>query len=205
MGPITALFWDIGGVLLTNGWDEGMRQKAARAFGLDLSDLERRHAPLFPDLEAGRSTLDDYLDQVIFHRPRSFTREQFREFMLQCSQPHPEALALAQEMARSGRYFMAALNNESLELNLYRIQRFELARLFTVFFSSAFLGLLKPDPAIYQRVLQMTQRAPEQCAFIDDRPPNVEAARRSGMQAVHYQSPSQLREALEKLGVSGRA
>src|SRR6266851_1944771 len=78
VGPITALFWDIGGVLLTNGWDEGMRQKAARAFGLDLSDLERRHAPLFPDLEAGRSTLDDYLDQVIFHRPRSFTREQFR-------------------------------------------------------------------------------------------------------------------------------
>jgi putative hydrolase of the HAD superfamily len=201
MAPITALFWDVGGVLLTDGWDVQMREQAARTFGLDLSELERRHAPVFRDLEAGRSTLDDYLDQVIFHRPRSFTREQFREFMFQCSQPHPEVLALAQEVARSGRYFMATLNNESLELNLYRIQHFDLAQMFTVFFSSGFLGLVKPDPAIFRRVLQMTQRPPEQCVFIDDRSPNVEAARRSGMQAVHYQGPSQLREALKRLGI----
>lgn len=201
MGAITALFWDVGGVLLTDGWDALMREQAARSFGLDLSELERRHAPVVADLEAGRSTLDDYLDQVIFHRPRSFTREQFREFMFQCSQPHPEAVALAQEVARTGRYFMATLNNESLELNLYRIQRFDLAQVFSVFFSSAFLGLIKPDPAIFRRVLHMTQRAPEQCLFIDDRPANVEAGRRSGMQAVQYQSPAQLREALKRLGI----
>ena len=170
-------------------------------FGFDLDDFESRHGRMVTDLETGRLALDDYLDNTIFYQAREFTKDALKAFVFEHSQANPDAIALIGELARSRKYLLATLNNESLELNQYRIDRFELRKYFTVFFSSCYLGVLKPDPLIYRRALQMTQRAPEECAFIDDRAGNLKPARELGIHAIQYRDARQLREELTALGV----
>ncbi|MGI9649159.1 MAG: HAD-IA family hydrolase, partial [Acidimicrobiia bacterium] len=145
-----------------------------------------------------------YLDRTVFYRSRDFSPDTFQEAMMAESKPYPEALALVGSLAASGRYLLATLNNESRELNQARIERFELDRYFSVFFSSGFLGVKKPDPAIYRLALQITQRDPGECVFIDDRDLNLECALGEGMHAIHYESPAGLRSTLAELGVRGQ-
>ena len=201
MAEITTLFWDVGGVILSNGWDRVSRRQAAERFDLAWEDFEERHQEVSALFETGRLSLEEYLEWTVFHVPRSFTRDEFKAFMFAQSQPHPEALAVLAEVARTGRYLLGTLNNESLELNRYRIQHFGLREYFTVFFSSCFLGVKKPDEAIYRIALQVTQREPAECVFIDDRALNLECARELGMHTIHYQNADQLRAELRRLGV----
>ncbi|HEV8255209.1 MAG TPA: HAD family phosphatase [Vicinamibacteria bacterium] len=198
--PIKVLFWDVGGVLLEKGWPTEARQEAARRFSLD-AGFEARHQQVVADFECGRLSLDEYLDRTVFDRPRPLSREAFKGFMFSWSRPRPEALALVSELARGGRYLMATLNNESHELNQFRIDRFGLRSHFAVFLSSCVLGCRKPDPRIYAQALEITQRRPEECAFLDDQPENVEAARAGGMAAIRYEDAPQARRALRGLGV----
>jgi putative hydrolase of the HAD superfamily len=201
MARITAVFSDVGGVLGTNGWDRGSRQKAADEFGIDWLEFEDRHELVVTAFELGQLSLDEYLNRTVFYRPRSFSKGQFRDFIYAQSQPFPNTLSLYARLAASHQCLMAALNNESLELNLYRIEKFELRKLFSVFFSSCFLGLKKPDSAIYSLALRLSQRPPEECLFIDDRALNVECARTCGMQTIHCQDPAQLEAQLRAIGV----
>ena len=180
MADLKALFWDVGGILLTNGWDRASRRKAVETFGLDAEEFESR---------------------TVFYRPRDFTNEAFKDFMFAQSAPYPEPLAIVERLAHSRRYLMATLNNESLELNLYRINRFGLRRHFTAFLSSCFLGVKKPDEVIYRLALQLTQLAPTESLFIDDRALNLECAGRLGMRTIHYQNPAQLEQALRESGI----
>ncbi|HEX2712108.1 MAG TPA: HAD family phosphatase [Candidatus Acidoferrales bacterium] len=202
MPEITTVFWDVGGVILSNGWDRSAREQATRLFGLNGEDFEERHEQANPAFEMGQITLDEYLRRAIFHRSRSFTLAQVKEFIFAQSRPYPDSRSLLDELARSGRYFLATINNEGLELNAYRIQQFGLRRDFGAFFSSCYLGARKPEEAIYRIALQVTQRAPEECVFIDDRPLNLESARLLGMHTVHYQDAAQLREELAHNGLA---
>ena len=201
MPEITTLFFDLGGVLLTNGWDRNSRRHCVESFGLDFEEFRDRHEFVSDAFETGHMTIDDYLDRTIFYRARDFTPEAFKEAMVAESMPFPAALAVVEELASSGRYLLATLNNESRELNQARIDRFELDRMFTVFFSSGFLGVKKPDQVIYRLALQLTQREPGECVFIDDRDLNLECATTEGMHVIHYESPAGLRRDLAGLGV----
>lgn len=199
MAHIQAIFSDVGGVLGTNGWDRGARQKAAGHFKIDWLEFEDRHELVVNAFETGQLGLDEYLERTVFYRPRNFSKEQFRDFMFAQSRPFPEALALYRRLAKSKKYFLATLNNESLELNLHRIQAFGLREIFSVFLSSCFLGLKKPHDAIYRLALKLTQRQPEECVFIDDRLLNVERARQCGMQTIHCQGPEKLENQVREL------
>jgi 2-haloacid dehalogenase len=66
---------------------------------------------------------------------------------------------------------------------------------------SSEVKLVKPDPAIYHLTLARIGYAAQECAFIDDHLPNVEAARALGFAAIHFQSPQQLEAALQGLGL----
>ncbi len=202
MRELTTLFWDIGGVILTNGWDRASRREAAELFHMDWEDFQDRHDLSFPAFETGAITLDQYLDRTVFCRPQRFTREEFTAFMFAQSREYPETRAILANVAKSGRYLLAAINNEPRELNEYRIEAFQLRRDFSLFFSSCYVGLRKPDEALYRLVLEVTQRPAEQCLLIDDRPLNLENPQKLGMQTVHYQNPAQLRAELERHGIS---
>ena len=202
MAEITALFWDNGGVILTNGWDRDARKLAVGTFHLDWEDFEDRHELMLDAFETGVLSLDDYLKRTIFYRPRSFTPEDFKKFMFAQSQPLPDSLAFAGELARSRKYLMAALNNESLEINEYRIKKFKLRDYFEAFFSSCYLGVRKPNAGIYKLALEITQREPGECILIDDRGLNLECARELGMNTIQYKNLAQLREDLARFGVT---
>lgn len=195
------LFMDIGGVLLTNGWDSDARASAAAQFALDPHEMETRHETVSEAFETGRMTLDGYLDHVVFHRPRTFDRAEFRWFMESRSHPHGAAIALAARLGRVPGLTLATLNNESLALNRYRIETFGLKPLFVAFFSSCFLGVRKPDPGIFRLAVRVMQVDPDACLFVDDRDENVEAARETGLPAVRYPGADGLRETLESRGI----
>ena len=199
---ISTIFFDIGGVLLTDGWGHASRRAAAEKFGLDWEEYSDRHEKVGHAIETNRLSLDQYLTRAIFYRPRPFTREDFRDYIFAQSQPKPESIEIARRLAASGKYFMATLNNEIFELNVYRIEQFDLRAIFPIFFSSCFLGMRKPDETIYRTALQVTQRKPDECVFIDDREVNLECPRELGMQTILFQKVDQLRTELGNVGIS---
>jgi putative hydrolase of the HAD superfamily len=170
---ITTLFWDIGGVILTNGWDHNSRLEAAKTFNLDWDEFRERHDLTFPAFDTGQISLDQYLNSTIFYKPRDFSREEFTAFMFAQSKEYPEARAVLSSIARTGKYLIGAINNEPLELNQYRIEAFHLRDDFKLFFTSCYLHARKPEEPIYRIALEVTQCAAETCVFIDDRPLNL--------------------------------
>jgi len=200
--PIQALFWDVGGVLLTNAWDRTQRTAALEQFRLDEEEFHDRHEMVVSSFERGKISLDEYLDRTVFYRTRPFTRDAFKDFMFSLSQPMPDVLTFAQSLANSGKYFMGTINNESRDLNLYRIEKYGLRQIFRLFVSSCFVGLRKPERDIYRLALEITQIPAAECCFIDDRSLNLEIAAKLGMQTIEMQTVDQLRSDLKKIGVS---
>jgi putative hydrolase of the HAD superfamily len=201
LSEITTLFWDIGGVILTNGWGTGSRRAAAETFHLDWDEFQDRHELSFPAFDSGNISLNEYLYRTLFYRPREFTREEFTAFMFAQSREYPESRAVLDRVARTGKYFIGSINNEPLELNEYRIAAFHLRRDFQVFFSSCYLHTRKPEEMIYRIALEVTQRPPGECVFIDDRALNLENPRKLGIKTIHYLDPEQLRAELKNCGV----
>lgn len=204
MPTIRAIFWDVGGVLLTNAWDQTQRAQALKHFQLeeDEEEFHNRHEMVVSSFERGKITLDEYLDRTVFYRPRPFTREAFRDYMFSLSQPFPDVLQFAQSLSNSGKYFMGTINNESRDLNYYRMDKFGLRKVFRLFISSCFVGLRKPESGIYRLALEVTQIRAEECCFIDDRALNLECAAKLGMHPIEMDSLDQLRMALQGMGVS---
>jgi putative hydrolase of the HAD superfamily len=203
MATIRAIFWDVGGVLLSNAWDQPQRDSALAKFGLDRAEFSSRHDMLVSSFERGKISLDEYLERTVFYQARPFTPQAFKEYMFSLSQARPEVLKIAQGLKQSCRYRMATINNESRELNQFRIENFDLGKIFDFFVSSCFVGLRKPEDGIYQLALDLMQVAPDECCFVDDRALNLEAAARLRMHAIRMQSAAQLIEELQKLGVQG--
>ena len=202
MPAIRAIFWDVGGVLLTNAWDHTQRTAALEHFRLDEEEFHDRHEMVVSSFERGKITLDEYLDRTVLYRARPFTREEFREFMFSLSQALPGVLEFAQALSATGEYFMGTINNESRELNDYRIEKFGLRKIFRVFVSSCFVGLRKPERDIYRLALETTQIPGEECCFIDDRALNLECAAKLGMHTIEMKGVERLRSELEELGVA---
>jgi putative hydrolase of the HAD superfamily len=198
---IKALFWDVGGVLLSNAWDHTQREQAIEKFQLERADFAERHELVASSFERGKISLDEYLDRTVFYRVRPFTRDEFKTYMYSLSLPDEASLKFAQQLATSGKYLMGTINNESRELNAYRIEKFGLRSTFRVFVSSCYVGLRKPEEGIYRLALDLTQQVPEECCFIDDRALNLEMAKRLGMHTIKMDGVEQLRWELQKLGV----
>jgi putative hydrolase of the HAD superfamily len=198
--PIRTLFWDVGGVLLSNAWDHEERDRAVEKFSLQKADFEARHKEAVATFEEGKITLDQYLDRTVFYQPRKFSKEEFKNYMFSLSKPKPEVLEFARSLA--GKYLMAAINNESREMNDYRIKQFGLSQIVDLFVSSCYVGMRKPDEKIYRVALDLIQKAPDECCFIDDRPANIEGAAKVGMRTVLMRDPALLTKNLQGLGVS---
>ncbi len=196
-----AVFFDVGGVCLTNGWDHGSRRAAARHFSLDYDELERRHDALYAEFERGEIELGTYLDHTVFYRERPFSRADFERFMRGRSEPHPEVLDLVARLRDAGRVRLATLNNESRELNEFRIRRFGLDALFEAFFSSCYLGIRKPAERIFRVALDIVGLDPDRVAFVDDREENVFVARQVGLRGVLADGAASIAAGLREAGV----
>jgi putative hydrolase of the HAD superfamily len=201
LSQITTLFFDIGGVILTNGWDSVARRAAISRFQLDFQEFEQRHLLANPAFERGQMTLDEYLEKTIFHSRRTFSPREFEEFMYAQSQAMPESLEFVQRIARSRRYTVATISNEGAEINAYRIAKFSLRDIFSAFFSSCYVGIQKPNVEIYEMAMHVLQRGAEESIFIDDRAENIEGARKAGMNTIEFKNVAQLAAELKNFGV----
>jgi putative hydrolase of the HAD superfamily len=201
MTEIRHVFFDIGGVLGTNGWDGEQRKLAIDRFGLEEVEFQYRHEEMVGQLEEGHITLDEYLDVAVFYEPRDFSKDEFREFVLTQSAPYPETIAIARAIAEGCTYWVMTLNNEGEDLNRYRIRAFGLDEIFDSFLSSCWLGARKPTRQFYEKAFGIAESRPEKSVFIDDRLQNLPPARALGVHTIHYQTPRQLSDELRALGV----
>ena len=201
MNEKPTLFFDIGGVLLTNGWDTGCRRRAAERFGIDYQEFQTRHEMSKTALETGRITLATYLHRTVFHRPRQFSMDEFQEFMYSQSQPLEESLNWVRELAKKDSCYLFTLNNESRELHEYRVRTFKLNHVFRGFLTSCYLGQVKPDEEIYSSALGIASCSKTRAYFIDDRALNVEAATAAGFQAVQFSGVEAMRAFLTEHGI----
>ncbi|MGO8757615.1 MAG: HAD family hydrolase [Terracidiphilus sp.] len=202
MSPFDVILFDVGGVLLTNGWDRGERAAAAEHFGLDAEAMEARNAEVMAGWDRSEIDRNQYLDATVFYEPRSFSPDEFFDYMLSQSRLLADgAIEILREVAGSNRFLVGSLNNEPREPNEFRFGKFELRRYFRVAFSSCYMGLRKPEPAMYRRALDILGCAPYRVLFIDDREENVAGGKAAGMKTVQFRGADALRVELEELGV----
>jgi len=181
---ITCLFLDIGGVLLTNGWDHHARKRAAAHFKLELAEMEDRHHLTFDTYEEGKLTLEEYLGRVVFYRKRPFTRAQFRRFMFAQSKPYPEMIELIRKLKAKYGLKIVVVSNEARELNSHRIRRFKLDGFVDSFVSSCFVHLRKPDADIFRLALDIVQAPARQVVYIENTPMFVQIAEGLGIPSI---------------------
>ena len=184
--PITTIFTDIGGVLLTNGWDRGSRRRAIDLFKLDPEETEERHHLTFDTYEVGKITLDEYLNRVVFYKKRSFSRKQFREFMFSQSKALPEMLELLQQLKKQYGVNIAVVSNEGRELAEYRIRQFNMNSFVDFFIVSSFVHFRKPDTDIFKVALDMAQVSPQQVLYLEDRAMFVQVAETLGIKGLRH-------------------
>jgi putative hydrolase of the HAD superfamily len=198
---VTTLFLDVGGVLLTNGWDRHARERAAAKFRLDYSELDERHHLTFDTYEEGKLSLDQYLDRVIWYEPRQFSRAEFKAFMFAQSQPYPEMLQLVRRLRERHHLKVAVVSNEGRELTTHRIRTFGLAEFVDFFVVSSFVHFRKPDADIFRIALDIAQVPPEQVAYVEDRQMFVDVATGLGIRGVHHSDYESTSAALAELGL----
>jgi len=198
---INALFVDIGGVLLTNGWDRRARRRACDEFGLDYEEVNERHHLTFSTYEEGRISLDTYVDRVVFYEARPFPREQFLAFMFAQSEPFPEMIDLVRSLKTRYDLKTVAVSNEGRELTLHRIQQFALDTIIDVFVSSCFIHRRKPDDDVFRLALDLTQAPRSEVVYIEDRALFADIARGLGIRSIQHTSYESTRAALEELGL----
>lgn len=198
----SVLFLDIGGLILTNGWDRAMRRRAAETFGLEFDEMNERHNLTFDTYERGLLSLDEYLQRVVFHHERSFTPEQFKTFMFEQSQLLHGNLEVLREIANAHGLQVAAISNEGRELALHRIRKFHLTEFMDFFIISSFTRFRKPDEDIFRLALDIAQVHPEQAIYIDDRLLFVEVAQGLGIRSIYHEDLESTCNALEEFGLT---
>lgn len=199
--PITTLFLDIGGVLLTNGWDTELRKKTAAHFGLDYEEIYHRHHVTYDTYEEGKMSLDEYLWQIIFYEKRDFTPEDVKKYILEEAKPHQDMIDLVTRLKAVYNLRVAVVSNEGREVAEDRIERFNLKNFVDFFIVSAFVHFRKPDLDIYRLAIDVAQVKPQQVAYIEDRPLLCEVASRLGINSVLNRNAAETREKLAKFGL----
>lgn len=199
--PVTTLFLDIGGVMLSNGWGHESRQLAAEEFNLNLSELEERHHLTFVTYEEGKLTLKEYLNRVVFYQKRSFTQEQFQEFMFNQSTPFTEMIEFILKLKEQNRMKIAVVNNEARELNEHRIKKFKLNQFVDFYISSCFVHFRKPDADIFRIALDIAQVPAEHVVYIENTQMFVDVARDLGIRSIHHTDYKSTRSELSLLGL----
>ena len=183
---ITTLFLDIGGVLLTNGWDHGSRAAAAEHFGFPVEEMDRRHDMTFGTYEEGKITLEEYLDRAVFFKERPFTRDDFKAFMFARSQPYPKMLEFIRDLRSRHALKTVAVSNEGRELAVYRNEKFGLPGLIDFFVSSCFVRVRKPDADIYRLALDLAQVRASEVVYVENTEMFVDVARGLGIPTIFH-------------------
>jgi len=198
---VTTLFVDIGGVLLSDGWGHTFRKLAVKEFKLNLEELEDRHGMTLETFEIGKLTLEEYLNLVVFYQPRSFTKLQFQKFMFSLSESDSKMIGLIRQLKAKYGLKIVVVSNESRELNAHRIQKFRLNEFVDSYISSCYVGLRKPDAAIFRLAFDIAQVPAERVVYIDNTQMFVQIAERLGIRGIWHTDYESTCEKLASFGL----
>lgn len=199
---IKGLLLDVGGVLMTNGWDRKLRARAAEKFGIELDEMTDRHALAFDTFETGKMTFDDFLKICVFYKPRSFTIEEFVSYVKNEARLFAENVEFFKAVKKKYNLKIGLLSNEGRELAVDRIERFHLGEFADFFVMSSFVNLRKPDPEIYHLALDLMQLPQDQILYVDDRSLLIDMAKSLGFQAIWHQSLEKTQKLFEEFGLN---
>ncbi|MEN6521396.1 MAG: HAD family phosphatase [Armatimonadota bacterium] len=199
---VKAFLLDIGGVLLTKGWDRDARKRAAARFSLDMEEMSERHNVVFQTYETGRISLDEYLRRIVFYKERDFSPDEFKEFIFEQSQPYPEMIDFTKRIKAKYNLKTVALSNEGREITMHRIKKFDLPSILDFFVFSCFVRTRKPDPAIYSFAMDQVQLDMHEVVYIDDTPILCEVAVELGIPTICHSDVAATRAELEKYGLT---
>jgi putative hydrolase of the HAD superfamily len=197
---ITTLFTDIGGVLLTNGWDRNGRAAAIKKFKLDAAETEERHHLTFDTYEEGKLTLDEYLERIVFYKKRDFSKKEFKNFMYSCSQPFDDMIKMVKELKQKYHLKIAVVSNEGRELNEYRIDTFKLNSFIDFFISSSFVHFRKPDADIFKIALDIAQVKASEVLYLEDREMFAQVAEGLGIKSIVHKEYKTTLKKFEEFG-----
>ncbi len=198
---ITTFFLDIGGVLLTDGWNRKARAEAVSVFGLNKDEVDERHHLTYDTYESGKISLDTYLDRIVFYQKRDFSHHEFKEFMFAQSKPFDDMIALVKNLKEKYKLKIVVVSNEGRELTEYRIKKFKLGSFVDFFISSSFVHFRKPDTDIFNLALDVAQVLPDEVVYIEDRPLFVQVGRSLGLQGIQHEGLESTIEKLKKYGL----
>lgn len=201
MKKIKALFTDIGGVILTNGWDHIGRDKAIAKFNLDKEEVNERHHLTYDTFELGKIDLTTYLRRTVFYQKRNFTQKEFKDFMFSLSTPFPDMINLIREVKAKNNLRTLVISNESKELNNYRIKKFKLKEIIDGFLSSSYVNMRKPDEGIFRMALDISQYEPDEVVYLDDRMMFVEIANSLGINGIQHTDIESTKIKLQSFGL----
>lgn len=203
MKKIKALFTDIGGVILTNGWDHIGRDKAIAEFNLDSDkdEINERHHLTYDTFELGKIDLTTYLKRTLFYKKRNFTQKEFKDFMFSLSTPFPDMINLIREVKAKNNLRTLVISNESKELNNYRIKKFRLKEIIDGFISSSYVNMRKPDEGIFRMALDISQYEPDEVVYMDDRMMFVEIANSLGINGIQHTEIESTKLKLQSFGL----
>lgn len=194
---IKALFLDIGGVLMTNGWGTEARKGAAEKFHIDYKEMDERHRLTFDTYETGKMSLEAYLNEIVFYKPRSFTMDEFVEYMYAVTKPYPEMIELMRTFKQKYNLKVAVVSNEGRVITEYRLANFGLKDFVDFFIVSCFVHFRKPDLDIYKVALDIAQMKPEEVIYVDDRPLFVEIGNKMGLNSIQHKTYAETKQQLE--------
>lgn len=199
---LTTILIDVGGVLLTNGWDRESRRRATETFHLDFVEMDERHHLTFDTYEVGKLSLDEYLRRVVFYEERPFSPQEFKEFMFAQSSPHPEMIDLIRGLKRKYHLRIVAVTNEGRELMMFRMRKFDLGSFLDIIVSSSFVHFRKPDTDIWRIAIDLAHAPVEETVYIEDRLLFVEVARDLGIRGIRHTDAASTRKQLEAFGLT---
>src|SRR5262249_6113252 len=161
-------------VLLTNGWDTSLREQTAEHFKINPHELQKRHEMVFEDFERGKLSFQEYLHHTVFYAPRSFSYEEFTDFIFNASSAYPEMIQMVIDLKERFKLKVGLLSNEGKEIAVSRFEKFNFKAFVDYYIVSGFVGYRKPDLRIYELALGLCQSRPERVVYIDDRLPFIE-------------------------------
>lgn len=197
MGLVKALLLDVGGVLMTNGWDHTLRKQTAERFQVEIDEMDARHHLIFDTYETGKITFDEYLKRIIFFEPRSYSLEEVKRFIFESVRPYQDMIRYIKEIKQQYGLKVGVVSNEGRELAVDRIHRFDLTSFVDFFIVSSFVHFRKPDLDIYRLAIDVVQVPPTEIAYIDDRALLIEVGKSLGMQGIHHERVEKTKAALE--------
>ena len=194
--PITAITFDLGNVLIKVDHLRFCRRLAALT-ALTPRQVYARvfESSLEPGYDTGRITTREFHQRVTDHFGVALPYSRFCDLWCDMFDPMEDMPQLVQRLAASFPLFLMS-NTNSLHFAYVRERFAALLQPFRAFVLSYQVGSRKPEPAIYQSLIQQAGRPPEEILFLDDKVAFVEAARGHGLTAWQFRSPQELRRQL---------